>query len=455
MKTHQLILLTTVLFVTLFYGEDLGLNLGILGISYALLTLFRTPEAIRTRTFLILFVLSILSSVSFAWYGDFPSFLAVFTSLALLSFRSGAHELKSLLVIPVFALNFITFIYRVFQFGEWLPKTNTSSAIKRLIAVILIPAFFILAFFGIYSLGSSHFAGIFDNWQWDFDTWQFIVLSFLGFFFAFNFWHFKIYNFFAEWNNYLKNDFKADQQAQKPTSSFLGIDSERTSGVISISALNILLLIFIVTFNYEQFFEVSTSASQLSSETHERVNAVMLSIVMAVVVIMFYFKGSFNFDQKAGPLKVLAQIWLALNVVLVISALIKNSEYVLNLGLTYKRLGVYAFLILCIIGLALTFFKIKRQKTNAFLFNHMSWYFYGTVLLSAFVNWGYLATSYNITNNKGTFQFHQTMNFNDDLLIDKYPAEVRKSMIPNKIKEEQGRTFLSKILYYETLNSDK
>ena len=70
MKTHQLILLTTVLFVTLFYGEDMGLNFGVLGISYAMLTLFNTPEANRTRNFLILFVTSIFSSVAFAWYGD-------------------------------------------------------------------------------------------------------------------------------------------------------------------------------------------------------------------------------------------------------------------------------------------------------------------------------------------------------------------------------------------------
>ncbi|QFG52416.1 DUF4173 domain-containing protein [Chryseobacterium sp.] len=450
MKTHQLILLTTVLFVTLFYDEDMGLNLGILGISYALLTLFRTPEALRTRTFLLLFVLSILSGVSFAWYGDFASFLAVFTSLALLTFHSREHGLKSLFVIPVFGVNFITFIYRVFQFGEWLPAISTSSAFRRLIAVILIPAFFILAFFGIYSLGSTHFAGIFDNWEWNFDVWQFIVLTSLGFFIAFNFWNFKIYNFFPEWNNFLKNDFNAAHLAQKPTSSFLGIEAERTSGIISFAALNILLLIFIITFNFEQFFETPASAAELSIETHERVNAVILSIVMAVLVIMFYFKGSFNFDHKARPLKVLAEIWLALNVILVLSAFIKNSEYVLHLGLTYKRLGVYTFVILCIIGLVLTFVKIRKRKTNAYLFNHMAWYFYGTVLVAAFFNWGYLATSYNISNNKGSFEFHRTMNYNDDLLLEKYPLEAAN--VTEKVAEQKDRTFLSSILYYQTIN---
>ena len=118
MKTHQLILLTTVLFITLFYGDDMGLNFGLLGIAYALLTLFYTPEENRTRTFLLLFVTSILSSAAFAWYGDFASFLAVFTSLFLLAFKSKNRELESLLVIPVFAVNFVTFIYRFFKFED-------------------------------------------------------------------------------------------------------------------------------------------------------------------------------------------------------------------------------------------------------------------------------------------------------------------------------------------------
>jgi hypothetical protein len=451
MKTHQLILLTTVLFVTLFYGEEMGLNFGILGISYALLTLFCTPESSRTRTFLILFVTGILSSVAFAWYGDFVSFLAVFTSLFLLAFRSRNRELKSLLVIPVFAVNFVTFVYRVFQFGEWLPKTNTSAAFKRLVAVILIPAVFILAFFGVYSLGSAHFAEIFENWEFDFEVWQFIVLSALGFFIAFNFWNFKIEKFIFGWNHYLKNDFVNEDRVQKPTTSFLGIDSERTSGVISFAALNMMLLVFIVTFNYEQFIEVTKTPNQLSEETHDRVNAVILSIVMAVLVIMFYFKGNFNFGAKAKTLKILAQIWLSLNVILVISAVAKNSEYIINLGLTYKRLGVYAFLVLCLIGLVLTFIKIRKQKTNAFLFNHMAWYFYGTVLAAAFINWGHLATSYNISNNKGNFDFHKSMNYNDGLLFEKYPEEVYMTTKPGEMDKEHNRTFLSKIIYYQTI----
>jgi hypothetical protein len=123
-----------------------------------------------------------------------------------------------------------------------------------------------------------------------------------------------------------------------------------------------LLVFFIITYNYEQFYEVSKTPNQLSEETHERVNAVIMSIIMAILVIMFYFKSDFNFDPKAGLMKILAKIWIFLNAVLVLSAAVKNYEYIISYGFTYKRLGVFAFLLLSLVGLALTFLKIQKKK---------------------------------------------------------------------------------------------
>ncbi len=455
MKNYQLILLTTLLFVTLFYGETMGLNFGILGVAYAILTYFKTPERNKTKAFIFLFVASVFSCFAFAWYGDFPSFLAVFTSLFLLSFKSQNRELKSIFVIPVFVLNFFTFIYRFFQFDEWLPKRNTSGSLQKVISMVLIPCFFIAVFFGIYSFGSDHFSNVFTDFEFNFNFWEFFALSCLGFFIAFNFWNVKIYNFILGWNHSLKNDFLNEDKIQKPTFSFMDIDAERNSGVVSFLALNVLLIVFIITFNYEQFVEISKTPNQLSAETHDRVNAVIFSIVMAIAVIMFYFKGNFNFDTKSNSLKILAKIWIFLNAVLVISAFAKNTEYIVNFGLTYKRLGVYAFLILSLIGLFFTFLKIKKQKTNAFLFNNMIWYCYGTILVCSFINWGGIITENNMKRKDFALNFHKTsIEFNEKQLL-KYAEENKddnlKNEILNKSKAENSNTFLSRILYYETI----
>ena len=452
MKKHHLIFLITTLFVILFYEQNPGLNIGILGIIVSVLTYFNTEESHKTKAFLALFVMSILSSFAFAWYGDFVSFLAVFTSLFILGFKSKNNDLKSIFVIPVFAINFITFIYRFFQFEQWFPLRKTESFWQKILAVVLIPALLLLIFFGIYSKGSTHFASFFSDYELDINLWEVFVFTVMGFFLSFNFFNFQIYEFISKQNHYLKNNFSIEDKVAKPTYDFLDLNSERLSGIVSFIGLNILLLFFIITFNYEQFVELpKATANQLAEETHERVGAVIASIVMAIVVIMFYFKGSFNFDKSAKWLKILSQIWVLLNGVLVLSAFAKNTEYVVNLGLTYKRLGVYAFLLLSIIGLVFTFIKIQKKKTNAFLFNQMFWYVYGTILVCSFINWGNIATVYNIKNEKADFKFLYSLNYNDKILQEKFPKEMAERANYEKELNDK-KPFLSKILYYETLN---
>ncbi|MFP3594574.1 DUF4173 domain-containing protein [Chryseobacterium sp. SIMBA_038] len=455
MKTHHYILLTTLAFIIVFYDENVGLNLGILGIIYAALTLYKTPEKNRTRTFLILFVTSILSSIAFAWYGDFPSFLAIASSLLLLSYRSKNRRLKTLFLIPVFVVNCITFICRFFNFDKWLPKRNISGLWQKTLAFVLIPLVLIAIFFGIYSAGSDHFANLFKNIELDINFWQLLVITVLGFFFAFNYWNYSVEKLIYKKNHILDDNFTEENKIQKSTYSFLDLDAERMSGVISFFSLNILLIFFIATYNYEQFFESVKTPNQLSEETHERVNAVIVSIVMAILVIMFYFKSSFNFDSKAGLMKILAKIWIALNVILVFSAMMKNYEYIVSYGFTYKRLGVCGFLILSLIGLIMTFIKIQKKKRNAFLFNTMVGYVYGTILVCSYFNWGGFITSQNLKRNHFDEYYHTTfVNFNEEYLL-KYAKEKHSNVIKNSVLErvriQQKENFLSKVLYYQTI----
>ena len=455
MKTHHYILLTTALFIVVFYNENVGLNLGILGIIYSLLTWHKTSERNKTKVFYLLILTSIISSIAFAWYGDFPSFLAVVSSILLLSYRSKNRRMKTLLLIPVFVVNCFTFFCRFFSFDQWLLKRNVSRLWQKLFAFILIPLILISIFFGIYSIGSSHFANFFTNIEIDINFWQLFCISILGMFIAFNYWNYTIEKIIYKQNHILDNTFHEKDKTVKSSYSFLDLDTERMSGVISFFSLNVLLIFFIVTYNYEQFYEVIKTPSQLSEETHERVNAVIMSIIMAILVIMFYFKSSFNFDPKAGLMKILAKIWILLNAILIISAMIKNSEYIINYGLTYKRLGVYGFLILSLIGLIMTFIKIQGKKRNAFLFNTMTWFFYGTILACSYINWGGFITFQNMKRNDFSVSYHlKSINFSEKELL-KYAEEKNdqtlKKQIISKVKKEKSPTFLSKILYYETL----
>ena len=88
----------------------------------------------------------------------------------------------------------------------------------------------------------------------------------------------------------------------------------------------------------------------------------------------------------------------------------------------------------------------------------MVWYFYGTILLCSYVNWGNLITSYNISVNKGVERnFLQSLNYNDEIYL-KYtvlhPDKIadRYDFKKHTIRLNQKKSFLSKALYYESVS---
>ena len=91
----------------------------------------------------------------------------------------------------------------------------------------------------------------------------------------------------------------------------------------------------------------------------------------------------------------------------------------------------------------------------------MVWYFYGTVLLCSFVNWGNLITNYNISVNKGVEpKFLSGLNFNDEMrreyfLMHNLDGELSEISREKDIDSYQKQSFLSKPLYYEFLNTKK
>jgi len=462
MKKYHLIFVCSLIFTLLFYNESVGVNLAIFGLVLTGIICYFFQDRFTSRSHLVLVVTSILSSIAFAWYGDFVSFLALALSVIFLQFKTQETKLKIVQVFPLAFINGITSLGRMLMFSQWLPKREIKNDFaKKLIAYFIIPMIFVGLFFVVYAFGSDHFSALFTDYYLDVNFFQLILIALLGFYLSFTFWNYWIPEAFSDYNSMLDNDFKDEKLIRNQrTFSFLDIDFERRSGEITLILLNVLLLVFIVTYNYEQFFEV-LEKSKLSAATHERVNAVIFSIMMAVGVIMFYFKGGFNFDEKAKNLKLLSKIWILLNGVLILSTILKNSEYVSFFGLTYKRLGVYAFLILAIIGLVFTFLKITKQKTNGYLVNQMVWYFYGTILLCSYVNWGNLITNYNISVNKGVEpMFLSSLDFNDETRRGYFKLKKLDGQYPEVTREEeisryQNNSFLSKALYYELLSKKK
>ena len=118
---------------------------------------------------------------------------------------------------------------------------------------------------------------------------------------------------------------------------------------------------------------------------------------MAMLVILYFFSGNLNFFSKNKTLKVLAYVWIVQNTFLVFSVLIRDYHYINLSGLTYKRIGVLVFSLLCCIGLLTVYLKVAKQKTLFYLFKTNGDIWYALLILAGFVNWDVYIVDYNLS----------------------------------------------------------
>lgn len=456
MKKITPVLLGSGFFIALFYHQEIGVNFSLLAILVWILLFRSAGKGRHKKPFRLLSAAVCLSALAFAWYGDTFSFFALYFSIIATGIYVHFPRVKPLLYPLLPAWNYLSFIFRVFFFRYWLPKAKYENKFwKHFLAFFLIPAIVGTAFISIYAAGSDLFSGMLRHFYIDFDFFSILFLAALGFFFMFNYWLMWVPREAIRVNQRLNDNFQENMQpAQGQTFPFLDQNFERKSGEISLIIVNLILLFFIFTYNYEQFF---TEAGNLSQEIHQRVSTIIFSIVMAIGLLMFYFKSVFNFDPKAQLLKRLAFIWMALNTILILSAFLKNSEYIFHYGLTFKRIGVYIFLLLSLTGLFYSYLKIKHRRTNAYLANQMIRIFFGTFVLCSLINFSWITTRYNISFHKDQDSAYlQNMEYNQRILYNIYRQDAAWSAYfeerAQHIREEKNRPFLSSKLYYTFMN---
>jgi hypothetical protein len=138
----------------------------------------------------------------------------------------------------------------------------------------------------------------------------------------------------------------------------------------------------------------------LSDFVHNAVWSLVFSIVIAVGLIMWFFKGDLNFNKQSKTLKYLVYFWILQSAIMVISAMVRNSWYVAEYQLSYLRIGVYVFLSLSLVGLFFTFLKICQTKSAWYLVrqNFETWFL--ILGLCSLINWDKLISDYNISNAK-------------------------------------------------------
>lgn len=440
------------IFVALFYRQEPGINLSLFTLLIWFFLFFTSKKEVHTKEFWRLSAALFVSVGAFAWYGDFISFAALFCSIVIIATRVYKPSLNVLLIPFAAFINFASFIVRAPFIQKWLPINygTTKDIYKKLFYYFIIPGALIAGFLTVYTFNSNRFQSFF-NFNWDINFFKLAFLTGLGFFIMFSFLHYWIPALLLQQEKYFNDQFSPSFNRFATKYNNADINFYRKSGQISLIALNLLVIVFIITYCIEQF-GTATTTNNLSEDLHTRVCLLIFSIVMAISVIMLFFKGVLNFNEQSQLLKKLSFVWVGLNIILVFVVALKNNQYIFNYGLTFKRIGVYIFLLLCTTGLVFTLLKIQNKKTNIYLISRMVWTAFTTLVIGAVINWSWFVTDFNLKH--GSFfdlEYAKSLEFNKQLLYN-------RKLIPEtefaKIIENHTRlNFLSQNFYYRNLKT--
>ena len=210
---------------------------------------------------------------------------------------------------------------------------------------------------------------------------------------------------------------------------FNDLKNEYKAGVFLLVVLNILLLIVnLIDINFV-WFNFKWEGQFLKQFVHEGTYLLILSILISIGLVVFFFRENLNFYSKNKTLKYLSYAWLIQNGVLTISVAIRNFYYINYFSLAYKRIGVLLFLILTLYGLYTVFNKVKNKKTSFYLFQTNFAALFILLILSSIINWDKVIAKYNFKHANSSFlELNYLVDFSDKTLpyLDKSLLEIQQ-----------------------------
>jgi hypothetical protein len=414
------------LFNLLFWHEKLGLN-TVLYDLFVLIALFSLyPKSLLNGTVRWLLLAHLICLAMVVVHNTPVSKAAFFITLCLLAgFAEYAHR-SAWFAGGSMLMNIL---FMVAGFGEMvmsLPTRNRKTRrFSRVIRFAIFPLLILLVFFWLYSAANDAFRQLteklsaqlewfFENF-FDFFTTPRLLFFLLGVFITGAILLKSRIGWFSQ-----KDAACSDALSRKKISwkerrqrsfyqfvsgimgrfarGMMALKNENTTGIISLALLNLLLLVVnAVDIDY-LWLHFSYSADQpVYKMVHEGTELLIASIVLAMIILLFFFKGNLNFYRRNRWLKAGAYAWIAQNGVLVASVALRDYYYIAKHGLAYKRIGVLFFLLMVLIGLLTVFIKIARKKTNYYLLRVNAWAGIVILVLATTIHWDELIAGYNLS----------------------------------------------------------
>jgi hypothetical protein len=415
-----------VLFSLLFFQEKLALNLLLFDL-FILAALFLQYAEARQNAAVRWFALGHLTSLAMLVLHNtvLSAFAALITLVLTVAYGLYLHRspwyasasgIINLFVSPYLFVN------------EALLKRKTERKKRKwtkLIRFAILPVFLLCFFYGIYSLGNSALNAftekLLNNIAWAYErfieSFSFgrLLLFLLGLLVSSALLLKIKSNHFLEqdlaqedelkrkrrnWSERSHNPFYnlAETFMGKMVTGMMALKNENTTGLISLALLNgLLLVVNILDLNYIWIDYDPSKEQVMYKMVHEGTYVLIFSIVMAMIVVLFFFKGNLNFYKRNKWLKYGAYCWIIQNTFLVASVFMRDFYYIQRHGLAYKRLGVLFFLLMVLIGLISIVVKVSKKKTIYYLLRVNAMAAIIVLVVASTVHWDELIAGYNLS----------------------------------------------------------
>lgn len=399
MKTNdRLLIIATAAYSLLFYKQNAGINFLLFDLVFIGVLLARDPGLIRKRQWLLSTGMCLLPATGILLNSSALAILANIFGLLLLSaysFSTASSAIFSFLFSCYSVITSLVFVLidgaaRWDKSKESTPGKNSSYKYFTLFIVLLLG----ILFFIIYRQANPLFE---SNTQWvnfDFISFGWVIFTIAGFFIVYGLFYHKTILPVETWEQELSPDmaaFRPEREAQYTT--------ELSAGSLLFLLLNLMLLVLnagdINTIWLRGALPENISHSDF---VHNGVGMIIFSVLIASVLIMYLFRFDFRKLKGFGTLKLLVYAWIVQNLMMLFSTAWRNQIYIHDYNLTYKRVGVYVWLILAGIGLVLTLIKIARQRSDWYLVRSNFAVWLTCLAVSSIVNWDVLITRYNLQN---------------------------------------------------------
>ncbi len=439
-----ILLVSAILFSTLFYKQDIGLNMSLFSIITIVILSFFNPKTFKNKSTIVLTVTYVVTAVAIFFYNSTLSILAngfaFFTLVGHVSQRNSS--------IYVNWLNGLySFVAGIFHRAFLASESNKESKLKKqidyihLIKIIGIPMVVIIVFSLLYKNGNPFFNELISKIDFSFINLQWLLLTVLGFFLFYNISNPIQVNPATELDLNTSNNLEKSHKF-----SIDALKKENQLAIISITLLNFLIVVFLVTDITYLATNNDIIAANLSNQVHNGINALIVSIVIAIIIILYFFRGNLNFYEQNSKLKIATYCWIILNIILVINTVIKDSQYIYYFGFTYKRIGVLVYLLLAFIGLLTTAIKVFKIKNLWFLFRVNSLTAYALLIISCVVNWDGLITKYNLYHAKSNdFEYLISLSNNNTFLLKEYTEKNQLSQKNQILVDEKHHDFVKQL----------